>query len=267
MNMPVLGFGTFRLQDELAYQSTLSALKLGYRHIDTAQIYGNEEQVGQAIADSQINPNEIFVTTKVWNDNLTQAKLLDSVTQSLSKLQLDAVDLLLVHWPAAPAGVGIDEYMTAMLETKKAGLTRQIGLSNFTVSQVKQAATVAPMEELFTNQVEVHPYLQNKTLRNFCANAGLHITAYMPFAYGKVLKDRVLQRIADAHQITPAQVALAWLRQLNMTTIPSSTNEQNMQANLHSLSLTLNEEDMNAIAKLDCGDRQAAPDFSPQWDE
>ncbi|GAB5381833.1 MAG: 2,5-didehydrogluconate reductase DkgB [Aliiglaciecola sp.] len=267
MNMPVLGFGTFRLQDELAYQSTLSALKLGYRHIDTAQIYGNEEQVGQAIADSQINHNEIFVTTKVWNDNLTQLKLLDSVKQSLSKLQLDAVDLLLVHWPAAPAGVEMEEYLNAMLEAKKAGLTREIGLSNFTVSQIKQAAETISMDDIFTNQVEVHPYLQNNTLGEFCNNAGLHITAYMPFAYGKVLKDEVIQSIAHSHQATPAQVVLAWLRQKNMTTIPSSTKEQNMQANLQSLWLTLNEEEIQAIAKLDCGDRQATPDFSPQWDE
>lgn len=266
MNMPLLGFGTFRLQDDVAYQSTLSALKLGYRHIDTAQIYGNEAQVGQAIKDSKISPDELFITTKVWNDNLSQALLIKSVKESLHKLQLERVDLLLVHWPAAPEGVTMQEYLSGMIDAKHSGLCTQLGVSNFTTEHLAQAAQLIGYENIATNQVEVHPYLQNKTLRAFCDAHNLHITAYMPFAYGKVLKDPIIEQIAQVHKCSTAEVALAWLRQNNMAAIPSSTQAKNMQANLNSNRVELSAEDIASINTLERNDRQATPDFSPVWD-
>ena len=265
-SMPALGMGTFRLECDVAYQSVKMALEAGYRHIDTAQIYSNEAEVGQAIMDSGIPREELFVTTKVWNSELTEAAVKPSVETSLKKLQLEHVDLLLVHWPSPPEGTPMEEYLNAMLAVKEVGYTREIGVSNFTVAQLKEAQKILPAGTLFTNQVEVHPYLTNETLRTYAKEAGIHITAYMPFAVGKVLKDKVIVGIAEKYQVSPAEIVIAWVLAHEMATIPSSTKRENLETNLNALSLKLSAEDIKAIDALNQNDRQAAPDFSPEWD-
>ena len=264
--MPFLGCGTFRLQGDVAYQSVLQSLKLGYRHIDTAQIYGNEKEVGDAIRDSGIPREDIFLTTKVWTDRFTKQTFLPSVRESLEKLQTSYVDLLLIHWPSPKDEVAMEEYLTELKLAKEEGLTRHIGISNFTISQTAKAIGILGKGEILTNQFEVHPYLQNRKVVRFCQEQGILVTGYMPLAVGKVLKDDTIIAIAEKHQATAAQVVLAWVRQQDIATIPSSTKEKNLKSNLEAEKLVLDAEDMAAIATLDCNDRQANPDFSPQWD-
>lgn len=261
-----LGMGTFRLQGDVAYDSVKMALEEGYRHIDTAQIYGNEAEVGQAIADSGIAREEVFITTKVWIESFTKETFLDSVKDSLSKLQTEYVDLLLIHWPSPSDAVPMAEYLGELKQAKTLGLTREIGISNFTIAQTKEAISILGQGEIFTNQVEVHPYLQNDKLVEFCQAEGIQVTGYMPFAYGKVLVDNTLKSIADKHHISTAQLAISWLAQRNIVTIPSSTKRKNLASNLASVSVSLSDEELAAIAKLDRNDRQVNPDFAPAWD-
>ena len=266
MKLPQLGFGTFRLVEDIAYQSVLQALNCGYRHIDTAQIYGNETEVGNAIIDSKVDREEIFLTTKVWHENLANKDFIVSVEQSLNKLQINYVDLLLIHWPTPPNGTSLAQAITSLKQAKTLGLTKNIGVSNFNIAQLELALSVLPEGELLTNQIEVHPYLQNRKVVNFCQQHQIKVTAYMPFAVGKTLKDKTICNIAEKHQCSSAEVIISWLNQQNIATIPSSTKSQNMLTNLNGLKLVLDEKDMAAIAELDCNDRQASPDFSPAWD-
>jgi 2,5-diketo-D-gluconate reductase B len=263
--IPVLGAGTFRLKGDDAYQSVITALELGYRHIDTAQIYGNEQDVGRAIRDSGIKAKELFVTTKIWTEFLSKNKLKASLEQSLEKLQLDKVDLTLVHWPL-PDAVPVQSYVEALAEAKQAGLTRLMGVSNFTIAQTKAAIDAVGVAEIATNQVEVHPFLQNRKLVEFSKEQGIQITAYMPLAYGRVLTEPLIQQIAAQHQVSAAQVALAWSLQQGFVVIPSSTKRANLAQNLAAVELKLTAGNMNALSGLDRNERLANPDFAPDWD-
>ncbi|MGO2512483.1 2,5-didehydrogluconate reductase DkgB [Marinomonas polaris] len=261
-----LGMGTFRLQDKVAYDSVNMALEEGYRHIDTAQIYGNEAEVGQAIADSGIPRDELFITTKVWFEAFSEDKFIDSVKKSLTKLKSDYVDLLLIHWPSPQDEVDMVLYLNELKKSKEMGLALEIGISNFTIAQTQQALDILGEDELFTNQIEVHPYLQNNKLVNFCQTNKIAVTGYMPFAYSKVLSDETLKAIAEKHQISTAQLVIQWLAQRDIVTIPSSTKRKNLASNFEKVSITLSDADMDRIAELDCNDRQANPDFAPEWD-
>ena len=268
--IPSLGVGTFRLKDDEAYNSVTMALEVGFRHIDTAQIYGNEEAVGRAIKDAITNNvvarEDLFVTTKVWNDKLNKASFVDSVKESLEKLQLSYVDLLLIHWPSPENGESMEEYLGELLRVKELGLTQEIGISNFTVAQIEEAVSILGEGVIATNQVEVHPYLTNENVRAVCEKHGITVTGYMPFAVGKVLKDETITAIADKHGVSTAEVVVAWELAHGLVTIPSSTKRKNLESNFKALELTLDADDIAKIDALDCGDRQANPDFSPAWD-
>ncbi|WP_046078035.1 2,5-didehydrogluconate reductase DkgB [Halomonas sp. HG01] len=264
--LPTPGFGTFRLEGDTLKQSVLTALELGYRHIDTAQFYGNEAEVGQAIAESGIPREEIFLTTKVWHDRLSPADLEASAEESLNKLGTDHVDLLLIHWPSPNDEVPMADYLTALKKVQEAGKTRHIGVSNFTRAQLDRAVEILGKGALLTNQIEVHPFLQNRALIEHCERHGIAVTAFMPLAVGKVMDDETLARIAEAHDASPAQIALAWLNQQGIAIIPSSTKAKNIESNLAALEITLSDEEMQAIAALDRGERIANPDFAPAWD-
>lgn len=266
MTIPAFGLGTFRLKGQQVIDSVKMGLELGYRHIDTAQIYDNETEVGQAIAESEVPRDELFVTTKVWTSNLGADRLLPSLEESLSKLRLQQVDLTLVHWPSPNDELAVADYLTRMMEARERGLTRAIGISNFTIAHMQQAIDAIGAENIATNQVEVHPFLQNRKVINFARSQGIHITAYMPLAYGKVMQDEVLKRIGEAHNASPAQIALAWLLQQEFAVIPSSTKRENLVANLAAQELRLNDDEMQQIAALDRNDRLANPGFAPKWD-
>jgi len=266
-NIPSFGAGTFRLTGQTVIDSVRNALELGYRAIDTAQIYGNEAEVGQAIASSGVPRSELFVTTKIWTENYARGKLAPSLRQSLAKLRTDYVDLALIHWPAPGNGVALTEFMEALAEAKAQGLTRQIGISNFNIDLTRQAIAAVGKEAIATNQIELSPYLQNRALAAFLKEQGIRVTSYMTLAYGKVLKDPVLAGIAGKHGATVAQVALAWALQLGYAVIPSSTKRENLAGNLLARDLQLDADDMALIAALERNGREVNPQgLAPVWD-
>ena len=265
-HVPAFGVGTFRLQGQVAVDSVRNALEVGYRAIDTAQIYGNEAEVGQAIAHSGVPREQLFLTTKIWVENLSQDKLIPSLQDSLKKLGTEQVDLTLIHWPAFQT-VPLAEAMTALAEAKAQGLTRLIGVSNFNIELTQQAMAAVGKAEIATNQIELSPYLQNRTLVDFLQAQGIEVTSYMTLAYGKVLGDAVVAQIAHAHQATPAQVVLAWALQRGFAVIPSSTQRQNLASNLLAQQLCLTEEEMAQMAALERNGREVNPEgLAPVWD-
>ena len=267
MTIPALGLGTFRLKDDVVIASVKTALELGYRTIDTAQIYDNEAAVGQAIAESGVARDELFITTKIWIENLSKDKLVESLKESLQQLRTDYVDLTLIHWPSPNDAVSVEEFMAALLEAKQQGLTRQIGISNFTIPLMERAIAAVGVENITTNQIELSPYLQNRKVVDWATEHGIHITSYMTLAYGKALKDEVIAEIAKKHNATPAQVILAWAMGEGYAVIPSSTKRENLASNLLALYLKLDADDKKAIAALDCNDRLVSPEgLAPEWD-
>lgn len=267
MTIPAFGLGTFRLQDDVVIHSVKTALELGYRAIDTAQIYENEAAVGRAIAESAIDRDALFITTKIWIENLSADKLIPSLKQSLANLQTDYVDLTLIHWPSPGAAVSVKESMQALMAAKEAGLTRQIGISNFPIALMKEAIAAVGIENIATNQIELHPFLQNREVVAFAKQQGLHITSYMTLAYGEALKDVTIQDIANKHQATPAQIVLAWAMQSGYAVIPSSTKRENLASNMKSSDLSLDADDMARISALDRQQRLVSPEgLAPDWD-
>ncbi|WP_038490251.1 2,5-didehydrogluconate reductase DkgB [Collimonas arenae] len=266
-HIPAIGLGTFRLQGQVVIDSVRNGIDAGYRHIDTAQIYGNEAEVGQAMAESGVARDALFVTTKIWIENLGRDKLIPSLKESLRKLRLEQLDLTLIHWPSPKDVLPVAEYMAVLAEAKATGLTRQIGVSNFTNAQLQQAINTVGAAEIATQQVEIHPFLQNRKVVEFARNQGIHVTAYMPLAYGKVMHDPVIARIAEQHHANPAQIALAWSLQQGFAVIPSSTKRANLEANLQAKDIVLSADEMAQIAALERNERLANPDgLAPVWD-
>ena len=267
MSIPAFGLGTFRLQGQVVTDSVRTGLELGYRVIDTAQIYENEAEVGEAIAASGIARDELFITSKIWVANFARDRLIDSLKESLRKLRTDYLDLTLIHWPSPEDQVPVEEFMGALLEARQLGLTRQIGVSNFTIDLMKQAIAAIGAEHIATNQIELHPYLQNRKVVEFAQRHGIQITSYMTLAYGEVLKDPVIRQIAERLQATPAQVTLAWAMQSGYAVIPSSTKRANLESNLKACELKLSDADMALIDSLDRGHRLTSPKgIAPHWD-
>lgn len=267
MIVPALGLGTFRLKDQVVIDSVRTGLQLGYRAIDTAQIYGNEAEIGQAIADSGIGRDQLFLTSKIWTDNFNADKLIPSLKESLAKLRTDHLDLTLIHWPSPKGAVPVAEFIGALAQAQRQGLTRHIGVSNFTIDLLQQAIAVVGEGVIVTNQIELHPYLQNRTLVSFMQEQGIAVTSYMTLGYGKVLQDPVIQAIAERHGASPAQVALAWAMQLGYAVIPSSTKRDNLAGNLKARELRLTDDDMARMAALERGERLVSPEsLAPNWD-
>ncbi len=267
MSIPAFGLGTFRLKDEVVKASVSTALALGYRAIDTAQIYGNEAAVGEALAESGVPREALYITTKIWTENLGADKLISSLKESLSKLKTDYVDLTLIHWPSPGNAVSVAETMHALVEAKNLGLTREIGISNFTVALMQEAIDAVGAAAIATNQIELSPFLQNQTVVDFARKNGIAVTSYMTLAYGEALKDDTIIDIAKRHNATPAQVVLAWALQLGYAVIPSSTKRENLASNLLAQQLKLTATDMAEIAALERNGRLVSPEgLAPEWD-
>lgn len=267
MTIPAFGLGTFRLKDDVVIASVKTALELGYRAVDTAQIYDNEAAVGQAIAESGVPRSELFITTKIWTENLSKEALIPSLKESLKKLRTDYVDLTLIHWPSPKDAVSVEEFMQALLAAKNSGLTKAIGISNFTIPLMEKAIAAVGAENIATNQIELSPYLQNRKVVEWAKQHSIYITSYMTLAYGKALKDEVINQIAEKHNATPAQVILAWAMGEGYAVIPSSTKRENLASNLEAQKLALDDADRAAIAALDCNDRLVSPEgLAPEWD-
>ncbi|MDO3722902.1 2,5-didehydrogluconate reductase DkgB [Marinobacter sp. chi1] len=265
-SIPRIGMGTFRLKGNDAREAVKSALSLGYRHIDTAQMYENEAEVGDGITSSGIPRREVFVTTKIWFDQLHASDLINSLHDSLTRLKTDHVDLTLIHWPSPDDEVPMEEYLGALRDAQREGLTEHIGVSNFTCAQMDQAVDILGQGTLLTNQVEVHPFLANRKVVEHAQSLGLTVTGYMPLAVGKVMEDETLLRIARERNVTPAHIAIAWVASRGVVPIPSSTRPSHQSANIEALDIKLSEEEIQAIDELDRGERIADPGFAPDWD-
>lgn len=265
--LPAFGIGTYRLKEQVAVDSVKNALALGYRAVDTAQIYENEADVGRALAESGVPRSAITLTTKIWVDKLAADALIPSLEESLRKLKTDYVDLTLIHWPAPGDAVPLADTLMALTQARERGLTRAFGISNFNIALTRQAIDLVGAKNIATNQIELHPYLQNRRLAGFLNEAGIPITSYMTLGVGKALHDPVIQAIAQRHGATPAQVVLAWALQSGYAVIPSSTKRANLQGNLLAQQVKLEADDLAKIAALDRGERLTDPaQLAPAWD-
>ncbi|QLD91183.1 aldo/keto reductase [Natronomonas salina] len=259
--MPVLGLGTWENDDaEQCAESVRTALEAGYRHVDTAQIYGNEDAVGDGIAAADVDREDVFLATKVWIDELSHDDVIESTEESLDRLGTDYLDLLYVHWPAREYEA--EETLGALEELKEDGKIDRIGVSNFEPEHLETAqdAIDAP---IFANQVEMHPLLQQRELREYCADTDIELVAYSPLARGDVFDVDVISEIADAHDASAAQVSLAWLREKGVTAIPKATGEDHIRDNWESLGASLSDEEVERIDDIDRTERQVHPDFAP----
>ncbi|MDR6627685.1 aldo/keto reductase [Caulobacter segnis] len=263
--MPAIGFGTWQLENGTAVPLVEKALEVGYRHIDTAQIYGNEQDVGAAIKNSGIKRDELFVTTKIWIDNFADGDLQRSAQISLEKLGLDHVDLLLLHWPKPNPSMA--ETLAALNEVRAKGWTRAIGVSNYPSAQLEEAAKLSDAP-IATDQVEYHPYLSLKTLKAKADELGVSITAWSPLAQGKVAQDPLLIDIGRAHGKTPGQVTLRWIIQQGIIAIPRTSNPKRIEENFDILDFELTEKEMAEIHGLARPDGRIGDwiDEAYQWD-
>ncbi|MEV7324955.1 aldo/keto reductase [Streptomyces sp. NPDC093970] len=253
VTMPQLGFGVFQVPDTETTAAVTGALRAGYRSIDTAAIYGNERGVGQALADSGIARDELFVTTKLWNSEQGYDSTLAAFDASLDRLGLDHVDLYLIHWPTPARDLYIDTWR-ALEKLYADGRTRAIGVSNFQPAHLERllgAASVVPA----VNQVELHPGLQQAALREFHARHGIATEAWSPLAQGAVLKDETITAIAAAHGRSPAQVVLRWHLQIGNVVIPKSVTDTRIRENFDVFDFELTPQEIEAIGALDRGMR------------
>jgi 2,5-diketo-D-gluconate reductase B len=263
IKLPRLGLGTFRLKDDACVGAVKGALGLGYRHIDTAEMYGNETAIGAGIKAAGIARNDLHVTTKVWHENLAPSAIRRAFDASLMKLGLEYVDLYLVHWPAP--GMHLPAMFETLVKLKDEGRTRAIGVANFTLPLLKRVVEDigAPIA---CNQVEYHVFLDQTKLLGYLRSKSIPLVAYCPLAQGKVAHDAVLQRIGAKHDASAAQVALKWLlEQDGVAAIPKASRAESQQANLDALKLTLDDEDRQAIAALPKNQRLVNPGFAPDW--
>jgi 2,5-diketo-D-gluconate reductase B len=248
ISLPRLGLGTFRMQGDVCRAAVESALGLGYRHIDTAEMYGNEEAVGAAIAASGIAPKDLHITTKVWNENLAPDAIRRAFDTSLKKLKLDRIDLYLVHWPAK--SMNLPAMFETLMKLREEGRTRAIGVANFNIALLKTVVEEikAPIA---CDQVEYHFMLDQTRLREYLATKSIPLVAYCPVAQGRAASDATLTEIGRKHGASGAQVALKWLLdQDNVAAIPKASRAESQQANLDALKLKLDDDDRKAIAGL-----------------
>src|SRR5437762_12727715 len=239
--IPAVGLGTWELRGRSCARLVEQALKLGYRHIDTAQAYENEREVGDGLRASRVRRDEVFVTTKVWTNHFAPNDLDRSAKESLKKLRLSEVDLLLLHWPNPH--VPLQETLGALARVKKLGMCRHIGVSNFTVALIEEAVAACP-EPLVCDQVEYHPYLDQTKVKDACARQGMALVAYSPVARGRIKSDRALQRIGDRYRKTAAQICLRWLVQQGVAAIPRTSKLERLSENIEVFDFELAEADM-----------------------
>ena len=263
VEIPQLGFGVFQVPPDETRDATLAALEVGYRHIDTAQMYGNEKGVGEAVRDSGLAREDVFVTSKISNKHHSKDDILASFEQSLAELGFDQLDLLLVHWPLPT----VRDYVVAwqaMEDIYATDRVRAIGVSNFQVPHLRklaEATTVTPA----VNQIEVHPYLKNDEVRAYGAEHGIVTEAWSPIAQGKVLDDQTITRIAERLDRTPAQVTLRWHLQRGDIVFPKSVTRSRVEENFALFDFELTDDDMADLTALDRHERTGADPDTMSW--
>jgi 2,5-diketo-D-gluconate reductase B len=262
--IPAIGLGTWELRGRTCARVVEQALKLGYRHIDTAQVYENEREVGEGLRASGVRRDELFVTTKVWTTHFAPNDLERSTKESLARLRLSEVDLLLLHWPNPQ--VPLSETVGALARVRQLGMSRHIGVSNFTVALIEEATAVCP-EPLACDQVEYHPYLEQTKVLEACARHGMAVVAYSPIAKGRIKNDRALARIGQAHGKTAAQVCLRWLVQQNVPAIPRTSKIERLSENIDIFDFELSEQEMGQISQMGSAKGRLTDfGFAPRWD-
>lgn len=254
IRIPQLGYGVWKVPNEGAATAVGQALKAGYRLIDTAKIYGNEVGVGQALAASDVPREDLFITTKVWNSDQGYDNTLNAFDESLEKLGLDYVDLYLIHWPTPKFDTYVETYK-ALEKIYYDGRAKAIGVCNFEIEHLQRILEECEVKPA-VNQVECHPYLQQKELKQFCQEHDILLEAYSPLMNGtKVIEDPVIKEIAELHGKTPAQVILRWHLQTDVIVIPKTVTPSRMQENLNVFDFELSPSDMDQIAALDRNER------------
>ncbi len=264
--IPALGFGTFRMDKPDTARMVQFVLNNGYRHIDTAQIYNNEDAVGEGIARSGVKRGDIFLTTKIWVDNFQKGRFAASLDESLKKLKTDYVDLLLLHWPNA--AVPLAEQIASLNEAVDAGKVRHIGVSNYSKKLMEQAVKLSDAP-IVTNQIEYHPYIDQGVVLASAREHGIAITAYYAMADGKVLEDRTIKAIAERHGKTVPQVVLRWLvQQRGIVVLSKTVNENRATANAAIFDFELSSDEMGALHDLrrPSGRLVSPPGLAPVWD-
>jgi 2,5-diketo-D-gluconate reductase B len=263
-NIPLLGLGTWDIRGDVCRRIVEQALRLGYRHVDTAQAYENEREVGEGIRNSGLPRDQIHVTTKVWWTQLAPADLLRSTRESLVRLKLDYVDLLLIHWPNP--SVPLDQTLAALCKAKREGMTKHVGISNFTTALVDQAVQLST-EPIATNQIELHPYLDQSKVIAACKANGISVTAYSPIVRGNAGEDPVLTKIGKAHRKSVAQVCLRFLVQQGIIAIPRTSKVERLSENSEIFDFELSPAEMSEIQGLARpGGRMVSPSWAPEWD-
>jgi len=261
VQIPIIGFGTYLAKGDEAYESSLSALKNGYVHIDTAQVYGNEEQVGKAIKDSGIERSKLFITTKLWVSNFSEEKALPSLYEILKKLGLDYIDLILLHAPGIPTQTleeqkGNPELRKsawkALEQFHSDGKVKSIGLSNFWPKHIDELLTFSKIKPSI-NQIEYHAWNQRKLQVDYCRKNGITIESWGSLAQGHILKDETIKKIAEAHKKSIAQVCIRWCLQNDMITIPKSVKEERIIENMTVFDFKLSDDEMKTINNLEKG--------------
>lgn len=264
--MPRIGFGTYGRWNDEGIDAILCALETGYRHLDTAQTYNTEGEVGAAIKKSALGRDDIFLTTKISTENYEQEKLIPSLEQSLSNLDVEQVDLTLLHWPSPNGEQALGEYLEPLLEAQNRGLTRFIGVSNFTIALLDEARSIAGDGRIATNQIELNPLIQNKKLANFCSGHDIMVTCYQPIAHGRLGDEPVLVEMANRYDASPEQIALAFELAKGYAAIPTSSKAARIRSNFDAQKLTLSPSDIDVIETLDRNARAIDPDWGPDWD-
>jgi diketogulonate reductase-like aldo/keto reductase len=262
--IPTLGLGTWQLRGDVCVETVEQALRLGYRHIDTAEMYGNEEEVGEGLRASRIPRDEVFVTTKVWPDHLAPADLARATKDSLARLRLERVDLLLIHWPNPR--IPLAGTMAALCRMHAEGLARHIGVSNFTVPLIEEAVRLSTAP-LAVNQIEWHPFLDQSRVAAACRRHGLAVTAYSPLARGRVARDAALARIGARHGRTAGQVSLRFLVQEGAAVIPRTEKRKRLEENMGAFDFALDAGEIAEIRGLARrGERVVDWSGAPEWD-
>lgn len=247
--MPAIGLGTWRLSGVACTQSVKQALELGYRHIDTALVYHNHEAIAEAI---QGFPREqLYLVSKIIEDDLRPNRVLAACERCLSELKTPYLDLLLIHWPSE--AIPAEDTLDAMIKLKEKGLVKDIGVSNFMISNLQ------PLEKhhfpILANQIELHPYLQEEQLTHYCQKHDIIVVAYRPIQRAEVMKERILQELGDKYRKTPVQITLRWLFQKNIVSIPKATSLEHLKENLEIFDFSLSEKEMKSITSLNLNQR------------
>lgn len=264
--IPSLGFGTYGRHGPAGHAAIECALNVGYRHLDTAQNYFSETAVGAALTQSGLDRDEVFVTTKVTTENFGPGMLVPSLEGSLKSLKIDQVDLTLIHWPSPHDTVPLAVYLEQIISAQQQGLTRQIGVSNFTIELLTKAIEIVGPGNIACNQIELSPVFKNNKIANFCQEVGVAVVCYQPIAQGRVSKSEIISDIATKHAATPEQVSLAWEFAKGYVAIPTSSNSGRIADNFKSLGLTLSEGDMARIETVPDNPRHVDPAWMREWD-